>query len=116
MAILEMLRGKIHRATVTDANLNYEGSVSIDPKLYKAAGLKLNQKVDIVNVNNGQRLSTYIINGKDGEICLNGAAARKAEIGDKVIIIGYHTMEETEADGYSPLLVMVDENNKRINS
>jgi len=115
MAMLEMLRGKIHRATVTDANLNYEGSVSIDPKLYIAAGLKLNQKVDIVNVNNGQRLSTYIIKGKDGEICLNGAAARKAEIGDKVIIIGYQMMEEIEADSYHPSLVMVDKNNKKIN-
>ncbi len=114
MASLEMLRGKIHRATVTDANLNYEGSVSIDPKLYKAAGLRLNQKVDIVNVNNGERLSTYIIKGKDGEICLNGAAARKAEIGDKVIIIGYHSIDEDQADSYTPLLVMVDEKNKQV--
>ncbi len=114
MATLEMLRGKIHRATVTDANLNYEGSISIDPKLYEAAGLKLNQKVDIVNVTNGERLSTYIIKGGLGEVCLNGAAARKAEIGDKVIIIGYHRLSEEEAENYLPNIVMVNENNVQL--
>ncbi len=111
MASIEILRGKIHRAIVTDANLNYEGSISIDPKLYEAAGLMLNQKVDIVNINNGERISTYIIKGGDGEICLNGAAARRAQKGDKVIIIGYHRLEENEALNYQPKIVMVNEHN-----
>ena len=86
---LDMLYSKIHRATVTDANLNYIGSITIDEDLLDASSLRVGQKVEIVNVNNGERFSTYVIKGLRGskEICLNGAAARKVEIGDKIIVI-----------------------------
>jgi len=86
---IELLKCKIHRATVTDADLNYEGSVSIDPDLVKTAGLHEFEKVDVLNCNNGERLTTYVILGKKGEICLNGPAARKVTRGDKVIICSY---------------------------
>ena len=110
----EMLYSKIHRATVTDANLNYVGSVTIDKKLMKAAKLRVGQKVEIVNINNGERFSTYVIKGKknSGEICLNGAAARKAEIGDKIIIIAYALMKAKEAEKFKPAAVLVDDKNK----
>lgn len=106
-----MLKCKIHRATVTDANLNYEGSISIDPKLSEAAGLRNFERVDVVNINNGQRFSTYVIPGKSGEICLNGAAARLVHQGDLVIVLAYASMTEEEAGAHSPRLVFVDENN-----
>jgi aspartate 1-decarboxylase len=106
-----MLKCKIHRATVTDANLNYEGSISIDPKLSEAAGLRNFERVDVVNINNGQRFSTYVIPGKSGEICLNGAAARLVHQGDLVIVLAYASMTEEEAESHSPRLVFVDENN-----
>lgn len=106
-----MLKCKIHRATVTDANLNYEGSISIDPKLSEAAGLRNFERVDVVNINNGQRFSTYVIPGKSGEICLNGAAARLVHQGDLVIVLAYASMTEEEAETHSPRLVFVDENN-----
>ncbi|MES2856053.1 MAG: aspartate 1-decarboxylase, partial [Bdellovibrionota bacterium] len=93
---ITMLKCKIHRATVTDADLNYEGSVSIDPKLVEAAGLREFEKVEIYNCNNGQRFATYVIFGKDGEICLNGAAARLVHRGDLVIIAAYASMDEAE--------------------
>ena len=84
----DMLYSKIHRATVTDANLNYVGSITIDEDLMKASALRVGQKVEIVNVNNGERFATYVIKGKAGskDMCLNGAAARKVEIGDKIIV------------------------------
>jgi aspartate 1-decarboxylase len=88
---IEMLYSKIHRATVTDANLNYVGSITIDEELLEAAKMRVGQKVEILNVNNGERFSTYIILGERGkrDICLNGAAARKVHKGDKVIIVAY---------------------------
>jgi len=108
-----MLHSKIHRATVTDANLNYVGSITVDRALLEAAGMRVGQKVDIVNVNNGERFSTYVIAGERGkkDICLNGAAARKVHIGDKIIIIAYALLEEKEADTFKPRIVIVDENN-----
>ncbi|MEK6628823.1 MAG: aspartate 1-decarboxylase [Bdellovibrionota bacterium] len=109
---IDMLYSKIHRATVTDADLNYEGSVSIDPTLIKKAKMFLNQKVDIVNCNNGARFSTYIIQGKKGEVCLNGAAARLVHKGDKVIIIAYASIDINKAALHEPTVVFVDEQNK----
>lgn len=106
-----MLKAKIHRATVTDANLNYEGSISIDPKLCDAAHLIPFEKVEIYNCNNGERFSTYVIYGKEGEICLNGAAARLVHKGDLVIIAAYANMSTEEALQYKPQLVMVNERN-----
>ncbi len=109
---ITLLKCKIHRATVTDANLNYEGSVSIDPTLVAAAGLREFEKVDIYNCNNGNRFSTYVIFGKEGEICLNGAAARLVHRGDLVIIAAYASMDEKEASQHKPNLVFVDEKNR----
>ncbi len=110
---LEMLYSKIHRATVSDANLNYVGSITIDSKLAMAAGLYEGIKVDIVNINNGERFSTYVIFGdNDGEICINGAAARKVAVGDIIIIIAYAIYQEDELKDYAPKVVIVDENNQ----
>jgi aspartate 1-decarboxylase len=111
---ITMLYSKLHRATVTDANLNYVGSITIDTELIKAANMRVGQKIDIVNVNNGERFSTYIIPGDagKGDICLNGAAARKVHKGDKIIIIAYATMSEEEADTYQPKVVILDDDNK----
>ncbi|WP_288751467.1 aspartate 1-decarboxylase [uncultured Treponema sp.] len=109
---ITILKAKLHRATVTDANLNYEGSISIDTELCKATGMHNYEKVDVLNVNNGARFSTYIIPGKRGEICLNGAAARLAAKGDKVIIVTYTQIEESQADGWKPNIVLLDENNE----
>ncbi len=110
----EMLYSKIHRATVSDANLNYVGSITIDEDLMKASKLRVGQKVDIVNVNNGERFSTYVIKGKSksGDMCLNGAAARKVEIGDTIIVIAYASYDEKELENYKPTVVLVDKNNK----
>ena len=96
----DMLYSKIHRATVTDANLNYIGSITIDEDLMKASNLRVGQKVEIVNVNNGERFATYVIKGKAGskDMCLNGAAARKVEVGDKIIVISYASYSETELE------------------
>ena len=109
---IEVLKSKIHRAPVTDANLNYEGSISIDIELVKKANMHVWEKVDVLNVNNGARFSTYIIPGKDGEICLNGAAARMAAPGDKVIIVTYTHIEEQDADSWKPVVLLLDEKNK----
>ena len=109
---ITILKAKLHRATVTDANLNYEGSISIDTELCKAAGMHNYEKVDVLNVNNGARFSTYIIPGKRGEICLNGAAARLAAKGDKVIIVTYTQVEESQGDILKPNIVVLDENNE----
>ena len=113
---IEMLYSKIHRATVTDANLEYVGSITIDEDLMDAANLKVGQKVDIVNINNGERFSTYVIKGKRGnrDICLNGAAARKVHPGDKIIIIAYASMKIDEADTFKPAIVIVDDENNII--
>lgn len=110
--MIEMLKAKLHRATVTDADLNYEGSISIDPALYKAVGMLEYEKVDVLNITNGARLTTYIINGKEGEVCLNGAAARLAHKGDKVIICSYCTLDAEEAKSHKPAVALLDDNNK----
>jgi aspartate 1-decarboxylase len=111
---ITMLHSKIHRATVTDANLNYVGSITIDSDILKAANMRVGQKIDIVNVNNGERFSTYIIPGEPGgkEFCLNGAAARKVHKGDKIIIIAYTELTPQEADEFKPKIVILDDNNE----
>lgn len=106
-----MLKSKIHRATVTDADLNYEGSISIDPVLCKAADLVEFEQVDVYDIDNGNRLTTYVIWGKPGEICLNGAAARLVSRGDKVIIASFQEVEDSEIDNFKPKLVMVNADN-----
>jgi len=108
---INMLYSKIHRATVTGADLSYEGSISIDKALIKKAKLFLNQKVDIYNCNNGARFSTYVIEGKKNEICLNGAAARHVQKGDVVIIVAYASIDITNAETHKPTVVFVDQNN-----
>ena len=110
---ITMLYSKLHRATVTDANLNYVGSITIDQELLDAADMRVGQKIDIVNINNGERFSTYIISGERGkrDICLNGAAARKVHKGDKIIIIAYASMDLKEADSYQPKIVILDDDN-----
>lgn len=111
--IYTMMHGKIHRATVTEANLNYVGSITIDEDLLDAAGILPGEKVQIVNNNNGARLETYTIPGKRGSgvICLNGAAARCALEGDIVIIIAYAQIDEKEAKALEPKVVLVDKQN-----
>ncbi len=110
---ITMLYSKIHRATVTDANLDYVGSITIDQNFLDAAKMRVGQKVDIVNINNGERFSTYIIAGERGrkDICLNGAAARLVQKKDKIIIIAYASMSESEAQTYMPKIVIMDDDN-----
>lgn len=110
----EFISSKIHRATVTDANLNYIGSITIDESLMEAADIKEWQKVDILDINNGERFHTYVIKGLkgSGKICLNGAAARKVQPDDKVIIIAYGLYNPEEMENYRPKIVMVDDNNR----
>ncbi|WP_024571842.1 aspartate 1-decarboxylase [Bacillus subtilis] len=109
-----MMSGKLHRATVTEANLNYVGSITIDEDLIDAVGMLPNEKVQIVNNNNGARLETYIIPGKRGSgvICLNGAAARLVQEGDKVIIISYKMMSDQEAASHEPKVAGLNDQNK----
>jgi aspartate 1-decarboxylase len=107
-----MLKSKIHMATVTEANLEYHGSISICPELYKKADMLPFEKVEIYNCNNGNRFATYVIEGKKGEICLNGAAARLVAPKDKVIIASYAEYENEEAHQLKPILVFPDKNNK----
>lgn len=109
-----MLKSKIHRATVTDANLHYEGSITIDEKLMDASDILPYEKVNIYNVSNGERFSTYVIKGREdsGVICLNGAAAWKASRGDIVIIASYVVIDDTEIKTWSPKCVFLDENNR----
>ncbi|MFZ2890798.1 aspartate 1-decarboxylase [Sulfuricurvum sp.] len=111
--LIEMLYSKIHRATVTDANLNYVGSITIDEELLEASKMRVGQKVEILNINNGERFSTYIILGERGQrdICLNGAAARKVHKGDKIIIVAYATYNDSELENYKPTVVLVDDEN-----
>ena len=114
--LLTMFKSKLHRATVTEANLNYVGSITIDKTLLDAANILPGEKVQIVNNNNGARLETYTIEGpKDsGVICLNGAAARLVQPGDTVIIIAYAQMDSEEAKNFKPAVVFVDDDNKII--
>jgi aspartate 1-decarboxylase len=109
-----LLKSKIHRATITDANLAYEGSLTIDAQLMEQADILPYEKVDVVNINNGQRFTTYAIEGipGSGEICLNGAAARLGTIGDLVIIITYTNLSQDEIPHHQPIVVLVDEENK----
>ena len=107
-----MLKSKIHRATVTDANLNYEGSITIDRNLMKAADIFPYEQVHVVDVNNGSRLVTYAIEGESGEICLNGAAARLVHKGDTVIILSYTNVEDDKLQDFHPTLVYVDAKNQ----
>ncbi len=111
---LTLFKSKIHRATVTEANLNYMGSITIDKTLLQAADILPGEKVQVVNNNNGNRLETYVIEGDadSGVICLNGAAARLVQPGDTVIIIAYALMTREEALSHQPSVVMVDEQNK----
>lgn len=113
---LTLFKSKIHRATVTEANLNYVGSVTVDIALLEAANLLVGEKVQIVNINNGSRIETYTIAGERGSgvVCINGAAARLAQPGDKVILIAYGMMSSEEAKTFSPAVVHVDENNQII--
>lgn len=112
--LIQRFKSKIHRATVTQADLNYVGSITIDEKLMEAANLAEGERVQIVNNNNGARLETYTIKGERGSgvICLNGAAARKVAVGDIVIIISYGLMTREEADAFTPINVFPDENNQ----
>lgn len=111
---VEVMYAKIHRAKVTDANLNYVGSVSIDKKLMEASGIIEGMKVDIVNINNGERFSTYAIEAEanSGTVCLNGAAARKVQKGDIVIIIAYASMKIKYAISFKPQIILVDSKNR----
>lgn len=112
--ILTMLKGKIHRATVTQAELDYVGSITIDTDLLNASGIREYEQVQIVNINNGARFSTYTIAGEasSGVICLNGAAARHVQVHDKIIIMCYAQLDESEVESHNPLVVFVDNNNK----
>ena len=113
---IEVLKSKIHRAKITQAELHYVGSITIDEDLMDAADLIENEKVQIVNVNNGERLETYVIKGErgSGKVCLNGPAARKAQVGDIVIIISYASMEKSEAKTHNPILVFPDNHNRLV--
>jgi aspartate 1-decarboxylase len=111
---IEILKSKIHRATITEANLNYIGSIAIDEDLIDAANLIENEKVHVYNISNGERLETYVIRGMrgSGTISLNGAAARKAAAGDLVIIVSYASMDFEEAKKFKPHIIFPDQNNK----
>jgi aspartate 1-decarboxylase len=113
---IEVVKSKIHRVTVTEANLNYMGSVTIDEDLMDAANLVENEKVQVVNVNNGERLETYVITGERGTgvICLNGPAARKVVVGDVIIIISYAMIEYEEARSFRPVIIFPDNLSNRL--
>lgn len=113
---VEVLKSKIHRVTLTEANLNYIGSITIDEDLMDAANIIANEKVQIVNLNNGERLETYVIKGErgSGSVCLNGPAARKCVVGDVVIVISYATMEFNEAKTFKPTVIFPDTATNRL--
>jgi aspartate 1-decarboxylase len=113
---IEVLKSKIHRVTVTEANLNYMGSITIDEDLMDAAGVIENEKVQVVNVNNGERLDTYVIKGErgSGAICLNGAAARRVHVGDILLIMSYATMDFAEAKIFQPKIIFPDTKTNRL--
>ena len=113
-----MMKSKIHRATVTDANLHYQGSVTLDPELMAAADILENERVDVLDVDNGNRLTTYAIPGAPGrgEVCLNGAAAHLVSKGDLVILVTYAEYEDAEARRHRPTIVFVDERNRIVSS
>jgi len=107
-----MLKSKLHRLTVTQTNVNYEGSITIDKKLLEASDILPGERVQVVNLNNSARFETYAITGGLGVVCLNGAAARLAEPGDRIIVIAYANVDEKEIKGLKPRIVLVDERNK----
>ncbi len=113
---IQVLKSKIHRATVTESNLNYIGSITIDETLMKEAGLIPNERVFVYNINNGHRFDTYIIKGEkdSGEICMNGAASRLVQLGDRIIIVSYAIVEKEKAENFSPKVIVVDDMNKII--
>ena len=111
---IEVLKTKIHRIKITEAELHYVGSITIDEALMEAADIVENEKVQIVNINNGERLETYVIKGEreSGKICLNGPAARKAQVGDIIIIISYAGIDKAEAGEHEPKVIFPDNNNR----
>ncbi|MEE4198485.1 MAG: aspartate 1-decarboxylase [Bacteroidales bacterium] len=113
---IEVVKSKIHKVTVTEANLQYVGSITIDEDLMEAANIIENEKVQVVNINNGERLETYVIKGKrgSGEICMNGPAARKATVGDVIIIISYASLDFEEAKKFKPSLIFPDTANNKL--
>ena len=115
--LIEVIKSKIHRVKVTDADLSYVGSITLDKELIDAANFIVGEKVQVVNINNGERLETYIIEGKrsSGEVTLNGPAARKAQKGDIIIIIGHAQMEFEEAKNFKPTIIFPDEKTNRLN-
>ena len=112
--LIEVLKSKIHRVKVTQADLNYIGSISIDEELMIASNIIEGEKVQVVNINNGERLETYVITGErgSGTVCLNGPAARKAQVGDVVIVISYASMKFEKAKNFKPTVIFPDQNNK----
>ena len=115
--LIEIVKSKIHRVKITEANIDYIGSITIDEDLMNAANLIENEKVQVVNVNNGERIETYVIKGKrgSGTICLNGPAARKGMVGDIVIVISYASMDFEEAKTFKPTIIFPDTNNRLTN-
>jgi len=111
--IIEVLKSKIHRVRITEAELHYVGSITLDEDLIEAAHLVENEKVQIVNINNGERLDTYVIKGKrgSGQVCLNGPAARRAQVGDIIIIMSFASMDLEEAKRFKPTIIFPDESN-----
>jgi len=107
-----ILRAKIHIATVTESNLSYEGSITIDETIIKKAGILPYEQVMISNLNNGERFETYVMPGRKGEVCLNGPTARKGIVGDKIIIFCYSYIEDSKLKGFKPKIVILDEENK----
>jgi aspartate 1-decarboxylase len=114
--LIEVVKSKIHMVTVTEANLNYVGSIAIDEDLLEAANLIPNEKVQVLNINNGERLDTYIIKGErgSGQICLNGPAARKVVVGDIIIIVSYASMEFEEAKKFTPSIIFPDTSTNKL--
>mgnify|MGYP002024387579 FL=1 len=114
--LINVMRAKLHRLTVTQADLNYIGSISLDPDLIEAAGLVEGEKVQIVNINNGERIETYVINGErgTGQVCLNGPAARRVQPGDVVIVIAYGMMTVEEAKAFKPTVLFPDTETNRL--
>ena len=112
--LLHIFKSKIHRVRITQAELNYVGSITVDPLLLEAAGILEGEKVQVVNINNGERLETYTIYGErgSGTVCMNGPAARKVQVGDTVIIISYALMTPEEAQGFQPKVVFPDDHNR----
>jgi aspartate 1-decarboxylase len=113
---IEVVKSKIHKVTITEANLHYVGSISIDEDLIDAANMVENEKVQVLNINNGERLDTYVIKGKrgSGSICLNGPAARKVTVGDVIIIVSYASIDFAEARSFKPTIIFPDTNTNKL--